>query len=266
MPAALLLLVLQASVAHAVDCPPPGQPLVKIPEIVSNPDTHVLNGTIVLTAERQRLTFRSANGQSVPPGTPSASYQCQEQIVRAYHRYDGTPIDSSAVGDPMPGPTLRARVGDIIELAFVNDIEPNRFGRSIDQGDKRTISGIAQNPAAGCDTINTGTPGMGYPYIGPPTPFTVGDAFPDCFHGSSTGNIHFHGTHTNPTGTGDNVLLEIRPSPRVPKPGSTTGETIPTITPESESVRGAFKAFFDAADQIISPGRPFGIPGWLVKR
>ncbi|HKC31830.1 MAG TPA: hypothetical protein VKC16_00090, partial [Xanthobacteraceae bacterium] len=111
-----MLLVLQASVAHAVDCPPPGQPLVKIPEIVSNPDTHVLNGTIVLTAERQRLTFRSANGQSVPPGTPSASYQCQEQIVRAYHRYDGTPIDSSAVGDPMPGPTLRARVGDIIEL------------------------------------------------------------------------------------------------------------------------------------------------------
>ena len=40
-----------------------------------------------------------------------------------------------------------------------------------------------------------------------------GDTFPDCFHGSSTGNIHFHGTHTNPNGTADNVLLEIRPSP-----------------------------------------------------
>src|ERR1700704_2317584 len=87
--AALLLLVLQAPVAHAVDCPAPGQRLVPIPEIVSNPDTHVLSGTIVLTAERQRLIFRSANGQSVPPGTPSASHQCQEQIVRAYHRYDG---------------------------------------------------------------------------------------------------------------------------------------------------------------------------------
>jgi len=248
MPASLLLLVLQAPVAHAVDCPAPGQRLVPIPEIVSNPDTHVLSGTIVLTAERQRLIFRSANGQSVPPGTPSASYQCQEQIVRAYHRYDGTPIDSSAVGDPMPGPTLRARVGDIIELAFVNDIEPNRFGRSIDQGDKRNISGIAQNPAAGCDTINSGTPGIGYPYLGAAPPFQPGDTFPDCFHGSSTGNIHFHGTHTNPTGTGDNVLLEIRPSPRVPKPGSTTGETIPTITPESESVRGAFKAFFEACE------------------
>ena len=72
MPAALLLLVLQAPVAHAVDCPPPGQPLVRIPEIVSDPTTHVLNGTIVLTAERQRLIFRSANGQSVPPGWPVA--------------------------------------------------------------------------------------------------------------------------------------------------------------------------------------------------
>src|SRR3982074_1567373 len=189
MPAALLLLVLQASVARAVDCPPPGQPLVKIPEIVSNPNTHVLNGTIVLTAERQRQTFRSANGQSGPPGAPSASAQCQEQLVRAYPRYDGTPIDSSAVGDPMPGPTLRARVGDIIELAFVNDIEPNRFGRSSDQGDKRNISGIAQNPPARCDTLNSGTPGIGYPYVGAAPPLQPGDTFPDCFPRSSTGNI-----------------------------------------------------------------------------
>ena len=37
MPAALLLLVLEAPAAHAVDCPAPGQRLVPIPEIVSNP-------------------------------------------------------------------------------------------------------------------------------------------------------------------------------------------------------------------------------------
>jgi hypothetical protein len=33
-------------------------------------------------------------------------------------------------------------------------------------------------------------------------------------HGSSTANIHFHGTHTNPNSTGDNVFLQIRTSPR----------------------------------------------------
>ena len=238
--------------AQAIDCPPPAQTLVKIPEIVSDPATHVLRGTVVLAEERQRLMFRSpVGGKSSKPGDPAASYQCQEQIVRAFHRYDGVETivpDPNAVHDPVPGPTLRARVGDIVELSFVNDIDANRFGRSIDQGEKRNISGIAKNPAVGCDTINTGTPGMGYPYTGP-TPFKLGDSFPDCFHGSSTGNIHFHGTHTNPSGTGDNVLLEIRPSPRVPKPGSTTGETIPTITPAS--VAGTFDTFFTACESKL---------------
>src|SRR5262245_14532706 len=168
---ALALLVLQAPAARAIDCLPAGQRLVPIPEIVSDPTKHVLRGTILLTEERQRLMFRGpVGGNSTQPGRPDAPYQCQEQIVRAYHRYDGQQPDPNAVHDPVPGPTLRARVGDIIELSFVNDIDANRFGRSIDQGDKRNITGIAQNPAAGCDTVNTGTPGMGYPF-NPPPPF-----------------------------------------------------------------------------------------------
>src|SRR6202035_5496441 len=124
----------------------------------------------------------------------------------------------------------------------------NRFPYSIDQGDKRGISGIVPNPASGCDTINVGTPGMGYPFTGP-APFTLGDPFPDCFHGSSTGNLHFHGTHTNTTGTGDNVLLEIRPSPRVPLLGNTRGETSPTITPDT--VKDAFGNFFKACEKEL---------------
>src|SRR5258705_9916736 len=64
MPAALLLLVLQAPVAHAVDCPAPGQRLVPIPGIVSKPDTHALSGKIVLTPQRQRPIFPSADGPS----------------------------------------------------------------------------------------------------------------------------------------------------------------------------------------------------------
>ena len=37
---------------------------------------------------------------------------------------------------------------------------------------------------------------------------------PNCLHASSTANIHFHGTHTSPKSTADNVYLMIRPLPR----------------------------------------------------
>jgi FtsP/CotA-like multicopper oxidase with cupredoxin domain len=68
-----------------------------------------------------------------------------------------------------------------------------------------------------------------------------GDTFPDCFHGSSTANIHFHGTHTNSNGTGDNVLLEVRPSPRV--------NNQPTIGPDT--YKAQFDTFFAACEQQL---------------
>lgn len=248
VPVAAALLLLQAPAAHALDCLPTSQPLVKIPEIVTQ--NGILRGTMVLTAERQRLIFRSpqVNGKAARPGNPSATYQCQEQIVRAFHTALPSSADAAALHDPLPGPTLRARVGDIVELTFINDVEANRFPYSIDQGEKRGISGVVPSPASGCDTINVGTPGMGYPFNGS-APFALGDPFPDCFHGSSTGNLHFHGTHTNTTGTGDNVLLEIRPSPRVPLLGNTRGDTAPTITPDT--VKAAFESFFKECEKQL---------------
>ena len=65
-------------------------------------------------------------------------------------------------------------------------------------------------------------------------PYPGLDQFPDCFHGSSTGNIHFHGTHTNPTTTGDNIFIEVRPSPRK--------NNQPTVT--AASVKTSFDQFF----------------------
>src|SRR5205823_6533590 len=121
--------------------------------------------------------------------------------------------------DPLPGPTLRARVGDYIELTFVNQINPSDFGASIDQGDKAT--------GTGCDETSV-YPGK--------------DKYPDCFHGSSTANIHYHGTHTNPSSTGDNVFLEIRPSPR--KDGK------PTVTPSTFAAD--FKSFFDKCETMLT--------------
>ena len=41
--------------------------------------------------------------------------------------------------------------------------------------------------------------------------YPVNDKWPNCFHGSSTANLHFHGTHTDPDGLGDNVLVQVVP-------------------------------------------------------
>src|SRR5205085_2296827 len=132
--------------------------------------------------------------------------------------------------DPLPGPTLRARVGDIIQLTFLNQINPSDFGNSIDLGEKATGSG--------CDESSAGYPGSAPgPAGGPP-----GDTFPNCFHGSSTGNIHFHGTHTNPNGTGDNVFLQVRPSPR-----GANGQ--PTVT--EASVKEPFEKFFGECEKRL---------------
>ncbi len=92
-----------------------------------------------------------------------------------------------------PGPTLRARVGDKVEIAVLNKIDDKMFSYTFD-----TTSPPGKS-SFGCDVS-----GSAYP---------AGDIFPNCFHGSSTGNIHFHGTHTNPDGLGDNVLVEILPQP-----------------------------------------------------
>lgn len=169
-----------------VPCPPEQQSLLKIPELVSQ--NGVLRGTMMLSDEKEAIPFRQPPQSK--PGDPGTTIKCQPQYVRILRGLNASPSPPPAAGavpNPMPGPTLRARVGDIIQLTFINQIYPNHFGLSIDNGE----TGI------GCDQ-----------------PVPPGDTFPDCFHGSSTGNIHFHGTHTNPNTTGDNVFVEVRPLPR----------------------------------------------------
>lgn len=88
-------------------------------------------------------------------------------------------IDVSQFG---PGPTLRAKVGGRVNLMFMNRVDNLQF--------PETAPGT-------CDTS-----GPGYPFD---------EKFPNCFHGSNSGNLHFHGTHTSPSGLGDNVLIEVIP-------------------------------------------------------
>ena len=238
--AALGLMLPQAALAQGgmLDCLPIGQPLPKIPEIVTQKTSgvagagRVLRGTILLANEKQRLVFRQPTGLGNSPGKPGLYFVCAQQTVRVFRGLNAQPpmplVPQTGIGDPMPGPTLRARLGDLVQLTFVNNINPSQFPYSIDQGEKKT--------GAGCDTStgNASDPTSGYPA-------SAKDEFPDCFHGSSTGNIHFHGTHTNPNATGDNVFLEIRPSPIV------NGK--PTVT--DKTVAKQFDDFFKACSDKL---------------
>lgn len=219
--ATIAVLAVQVSSARAGECPS-SQPFFKNPEIVS--DKGVLRGTLKLTdAQVLMMTRFAPKGQTqrVAPGTPGAIYDCSPQTVRAFRVYPEASLPASAeqsLPDPFPGPTLRAKLGDIVKLTFINQLDPARFGRTEETGTSGTQDG--------CDV----TIGI-YPK-GP----AGADTFPDCFHGSSTGNIHFHGTHTNPNGTADNVLLQVRPSPR------DVATNAPTIGPDTYQKQ--FDAFF----------------------
>ena len=197
--------------------------LPTIPELVSSGGK--LRATILLTDEQQRITFKT------PPNAPPSDgnvIKCAPQYVRVFKGVGAMPPlprPTADYPDPMPGPTLRARVGDLVELTFLNQINPADFGDSIDRGDTDTGSG--------CDESSNGYPnkaGGGK------------DTYPDCFHGSSTANIHFHGTHTNPNSTGDNVFIEVRPSLR------TDGK--PVVT--ADSVALPFSDFFARCEQQLA--------------
>ena len=202
---------------------PPAQALNPVPVIGSSEGR--LRGTIILSDEQQWMTSRVP---AIAPTDTSRS-QCQPQYVRMFREYGARSQMASApygtysrapVALPRPGPTLRARVGDLVQLTFINQINTLHFGDSIDRGET--------GRDGGCDASSAGYPGA--------------DKFPDCFHGSSTGNIHFHGTHTNPNTTGDNVFIEVRPSLRE--------DDKPVVTPEN--VAKSFDTFFTKCEVELS--------------
>ncbi len=214
-----------STMAQTVACPKPNPDLIKIPELISKDGKLV--GTIRVVAAQESIATR------IPPSFASAAstYECYPQWVRVMTG-DGAipPAPVTPEGSypfPMPGPTLRIRVGDLVELTLLNLIDANKFPYSVDRGDK---------DPGGCDQTTL------YPKAGP-----VNDKYPDCFHGSSTVNMHFHGTHTNPNTTGDNVFIEIRPSLRTKDQANA-----PLVT--AASVKKPFKEFFEACEGELSTG------------
>ncbi len=164
-----------------------------------------LQGLIDVAVENRSVTYMVPGPKvSCPtPNTPvqNSNYVCGYHKLRAYRGYRGFSLDPknsvTPVGVAYPGPTLRASVGDTIDLIMLNRIDPSQFNYS---------SQISMKPGA-CDTSTSVVPG-GSAYPG-------NDQFPNCFHVSNTTNIHYHGTHTEPGGFGDNVLLGILPDAKI---------------------------------------------------
>jgi FtsP/CotA-like multicopper oxidase with cupredoxin domain len=165
-----------AATSPTVPCLPGGQDLVMPAEINASDSKSIIS----LAEEFQRL-----------PPIAAGKTNCPQQLMRVYRPGLPSPPSNDLL-NPLPGPTLRARVGDLVQLTFVNTVDANRFDRNVVLGPN------------GC--MQVGQNGGVYP--------GSFDRFPNCLHASSTANIHYHGTHTNPDATGDNVFLEILPLPR----------------------------------------------------
>ncbi|HEV8239702.1 MAG TPA: multicopper oxidase domain-containing protein [Thermoanaerobaculia bacterium] len=188
----------RAANPQIVTCPPLQQNLITIPEIKRSSDGKL------------RATIELVDGMRTLWDYPNTN-RCATQHLRYLRGYAGfDPAGSPAWPsgqEPLPGPTLRARVGDLVEIAFFNDIDTQNFQNALDKG--------AVGTTAACDQYTTST-SASQSATGPAgNSAGANDTMPNCLHGSSTSNLHFHGTHTTPSTTGDDVLLFVRPSMRV---------------------------------------------------
>jgi FtsP/CotA-like multicopper oxidase with cupredoxin domain len=188
-------LVPEALAQGTPSCLAPGQMLQTIMEIKSagTGPAKTLKAVIKLLDENKAFL---AQGNGAPA--------CNTGQMRYFSGYDA---NSAAItkqvwptvhGVPNPGPTLRASVGDTIQITMLNNVNVKNFPNTLD---------VAEHGQA-CDQ-NT-TFGQGNTYPGDP----MFENPPNCYHGSSSTNLHFHGTHVSPSGISDNVLLNVRPSPR----------------------------------------------------
>lgn len=277
-----------------VTCPSTGQDLLTIPEIKRGSDGKLR--AVVRLTDGMRTLWGS---QGVPSAGSQTDTRCASQDIRYFDGYNLSDPKPWPTGpEPLPGPTLRARVGDLVEVMFLNQINMQHFANTLDQGE--------QGKTPGCDEVFASTPSAdwkantaykagdritpsannagGYSFrarqggtsgataptfpqaqrqtvtdgtviwantgSGPgtsaqiyPNKGRLGDVMPNCLHGSSTANLHFHGTHTTPNTTGDNVLLFVHPALRV------NGQ----IEPSDAFVKSEFAKIFAACEKNGTP-------------
>jgi FtsP/CotA-like multicopper oxidase with cupredoxin domain len=191
--AVALASVLPPSVRAQSECSA-AETLRRIGEIKSDKGTGILKGVI-----------RIKNARKALPG-----YTGSQLPMMRY--FDSTDQQAGTVWPPaadkdkcLPGPTLRVAVGEKVQITFLNQVDVGTFpGLTLDNAETGATEG--------CDPATNAT-------VDPPDkkwyPDTRGDSYPNCFHASSSANLHFHGTHITPDGFGDNVLVQVRPNPKL---------------------------------------------------
>jgi FtsP/CotA-like multicopper oxidase with cupredoxin domain len=185
-------LAVAAVIAHSLWFTAPAQAQVDVPATLAvaqnlgSPDfTNPSEIRYRAAEKRLRGVMLMRSGKYAIPNVGTAT-------LRQYRGWDADTPAPDLTGDVIaPGPTLRARLGDTVEISLLNKIDESMFSYTFDTNSKPGQSSF------GCDQSGTIYPGK--------------DFFPNCFHGSSTANIHFHGTHAPPDGLGDNVLVQVMP-------------------------------------------------------
>jgi FtsP/CotA-like multicopper oxidase with cupredoxin domain len=193
-------------------CPPPGQPLQTIMEIESSSATKTLQAVLKILDEKKCFLAPPVNGG--PGYVPDSG---QMRYIAGYDPTKPGSVWPTAKGVPNPGPTLRARVGDRVQITLLNQVDlSHKFPLTLDVAEHG--EDCDQNTSVGPNgSVNTypGDPSFENP--------------PNCFHGSSSTNLHFHGSHVSPSGIADNVLLNIRPSLRRGGRPTITEQTVKPI-------------------------------------
>jgi FtsP/CotA-like multicopper oxidase with cupredoxin domain len=185
-----VLLASKAAPQAAPVCPSAGPAFVPVGEIKSQ-------------GGKLQAVMKVVSGKRNVPNKTGPPTESMLRYFDGYNPADPSqkwPVTPSAAG---PGPTLRAEIGDVVNITLLNQVKVQDFGGSLDSGEEGRNNGCDQVTKVNPD----GTTDKNW--------YPADDKYPNCFHGSSSANIHFHGTHVTPSTTGDNVLVNVRPNEKV---------------------------------------------------
>ncbi len=217
----------EALAQQAIACPQ-GAPLQTIDEITRSDSTKTLQAVLTVLDEKKTFLAPQKNGPAATMCVPSSG---QMRYIAGYDPAKPGAVWPKAHGVPNPAPTLRARVGDRVQITLLNQVNVANFQQSTDVAEVTQPLDVAETGKSACDTNKSVGPNSSVnTYPGDPS----FEHPPNCFHGSSSTNLHFHGSHVSPSGIADNVLITVRPSPRV------NGK--PTVT--EQSVKPIFDQIF----------------------
>ncbi len=182
--------LLEAAPQNTPVCPPAGSAFIPVGEITSQ-------------SKKLQAVIKVASGNRNIPNKPGA--QPTQSMLRYFDGYNPANPNQKWPVTPAagPGPTLRCEIGDTVQITLLNQVKVQDFGGSLDSGEEGRSNGCDQTTRANPD----GSTNKNW--------YPATDKYPNCLHGSSSANIHFHGTHVTPSTTGDNVLVNVRPNPKV---------------------------------------------------